>query len=163
MIFLYFHVLSRSIRWSSNPTSSEIPRVDGEPQSAQSWVCISKKIWSFPAEVGLPWTSLSLPLPPPGFGPTDVWGWGAVLNSKEAALIPDTLIFLREHKAWLLSLTIALYGLDFSPQDFFCCQFTGTNHFVQKHGLHGTDGPTMGWLCWWSILATNRKNTKWDG
>lgn len=105
MMFLYFHVLSRSIRWSSNPTSSEIPRVDGEPQSAQSWVCVSKKIWSFPAEVGLPWTSLSLLLPPLGFGPTDVWGWGAVLNSKEAALIPDRLIFLREHEAWLLSLS----------------------------------------------------------
>lgn len=49
----------RSIWWSSNPTSSEIPRVDGEPPGAQSWVCLSKKIRSFPAEVGWPWTSLS--------------------------------------------------------------------------------------------------------
>ena len=65
IVFLHFHALSRSIWWSSNPTSSEVPRLDGEPQSAQSRVCVSKKIRSFPAEVGLPWTSLSLLLPLP--------------------------------------------------------------------------------------------------
>lgn len=99
-MFLYFHALSRSIWWSSNPTSSEIPRLDGKPQSAQSWVCLSKKVWSFPAEVGLPWTSLSLLLPSLVLVP-----W--VFEVRElfwAALTPHRMIFLGEREARPLSL-----------------------------------------------------------
>lgn len=157
MKFLCFHTLSRSIWWSPNPTSSEIPGVDGEPQSAESWLCISKEIRSFSAEVGLPWPYLSLLLPPPGLGPVGVEAGKVFQKAKSSPYTWKSYFFEGERR--MTSLPFCYL----SPYDFFCCQSTGTNHFVQKHGLHGMDGPMMAWLCWWNILATNRKNTKWDG
>lgn len=114
MQLLHFHALSRSIWWSSNPTPSEIPGADGEPQSAQSWVCVSKEIRSFPAEVGLPCTYLSLFLPLPDLGPTDI-EMGKCSERQRAALMPERVISLRESRGWSVPLFITLYELDILP------------------------------------------------